>query len=370
MAYGFHSGRQSRSRRQPKYNDDIVDALNHALSAGQARGGRGRHGLPQALQQSMPVNLSNGEYEFTPEEVYAVGLHALASMRHGGRPGFYEGTQKPGGDGSVADAVSQNEKHIIDTANGTRDVIDGVKDVVRGNGVDGVKKLGSGAYTLSGVVAPELHNRLSPYVDAGKAGSEIGTGMRDVANGNTADGLKKMAGGAYDGMKAFAPGVYKKVSPYVDAMKAGMDLAPGMKNIANGNYVEGIGQVMDKGADAVEKILPDLPGKGIFGINPGKAALAGIKGAGQAFEDIGSGYGDHLKNQLDANTPWQSTAVDTMNVLSHVGDALTGGRAGRIGHGIGSLLSGESFSSGYNEQSDRDKFLAQQAKQQASRGHQ
>lgn len=175
MSYGFRAGGQARTRRQPKMDDDnIVTALRRSLAGGEPRrassqrGSTPRTNLPGYLSENMPVSLSNGEYEFTPDQVYAIGLKAIQAMEEGplnevGRAGFVSGGagwqkilgklwKHVGPVGELADAASST----YDAWNGGRkivngDVSDGLGDLA--SSAWGSKELGLPGYLINGTAA-------------------------------------------------------------------------------------------------------------------------------------------------------------------------------------------------------------------------
>lgn len=374
MSYGFRAGGNTKVRRQPKMNDDIVSALRRSMagddpqSMPRQRGSMPRTGLPAELGHRMPVNLSNGEFEFTPEQIYAIGLHTLAAMRHGDRPGFADGPDQPGVASQFADMIQKNARPVLDVANSGNNIANGLDHLFGGDVKNGLKEVGSGAYDAAKVIAPGLYKAVSPYVDAAKAGANIGTGVGHAMTGDQTQGFKEMASGAYDAMKSLAPDTFKKVDPYVNAAKLGADLAPGIQNIANHKYMTGVGQLMEKAPDLVETFVPGWTkgAKSVLGINPASAAAAGIKAAGQSLQDVDNGYRDHFQNVFDVHNPVQEVLADTGRVAANLGNALTGGYAEKFGNGISSLISGENFFKGLNEPTDREKFLAEQSAKKAA----
>lgn len=77
------------------------------------------------------------------------------------------------------------------------------------------------------------------------------------------------------------------------------------------------------------------------------AALAGVAGAVQSFDDVSSGRRDQFQRDLGVTSPLGSVGADAARVLSNVGDAATFGLAGRTGRGVASALGGGSFVDGF-----------------------
>lgn len=82
---------------------------------------------------------------------------------------------------------------------------------------------------------------------------------------------------------------------------------------------------------------------------------AGAQAGAQELRDQESGYAKAFNESMgDMN----SIGGSALRVLSGIGDNLTGGYATRLGQGISSMLSGESFSDGFNRATHREQFEA------------
>jgi hypothetical protein len=210
MSYGFRAGGNTKVRRQPKMNDDIVSALRRSMagddpqSMPRQRGSMPRTGLPAELGHRMPVNLSNGEFEFTPEQIYAIGLHTLDAMRHGDRPGFADGNSwfsgvvdKVKGLGSQAADLYKKATPYVDTATGLYDVYKGGKDIWNGEYGKGASELGGAVPKLvnaAGNVAPEWLKKAAPslkVIPAAVGNFDAGT---EFGNGHYVQGAKDWLG--------------------------------------------------------------------------------------------------------------------------------------------------------------------------------
>lgn len=82
---------------------------------------------------------------------------------------------------------------------------------------------------------------------------------------------------------------------------------------------------------------------------------AGAQAGAQELRDQESGYAKAFNESMgDMN----AIGGSALRVLSGIGDNLTGGYATRLGQGISSMLSGESFSDGFNRATHREQFEA------------
>lgn len=376
MAYGFRAGGHSRPRRQPKVNDDIVSALRRSLAADDSprssqRGSMPRNGLPADLNQRMPVNLSNGEFEFTPEQIYAIGLHAVAAMRHGGRPGFADGASPQQGLGAQAlDWVKQYASPLIGAGKTGYAVGTGVNDMIHGDFKKGAGEIAAQVPNALSQFAPDLAKKINPVIGAGQMGYNVGNGFNDMFHGDVSKGLKEVAGQIPGAVSMFAPNLSKPLDSLINAGKVGMEVGHGLNDMIHGDVSKGAQEVVGQLPGAISTFSPALAAKAAsmskFGINPVNAAVGGIQGAIQGFQDTKNGYRDNLQNTLDIKNPWSSALLDAGNVMAHVGNAVTGGLAGKLESGLDSAFHGGHFMDGFREQSDRDKFLAaQQAKKAA-----
>jgi hypothetical protein len=93
---------------------------------------------------------------------------------------------------------------------------------------------------------------------------------------------------------------------------------------------------------------------------PGAASIGGIAGAAGSIRDVNSGYRDNFNASVGAETPLQTLGADTLRTLGNVGNVVTGGIAGKLGQGISSLVSGNSFGDGFSAPSARDAFYEKQ----------
>ena len=220
MSYGFRTGSATRGRRQPKMGEDIMAVLKRALSADQPlsvqalRGRMPRSGLPSALNERAPVSLSNGEFEFTPEQIYGIGLHALATMRERDRPGYAGG----GGNGLLG---------LIE------------KYLPVWQGVAHLQKAGERAQKVSEVVNDP--NNIKGITDTMKAVTYV----PDLAN---------------DFMEKVYPDIYKRNSSVMKAAVAPYKFIPDaydtVDNLRQGNWVKGVKYGADSAKDVVEFLAP------------------------------------------------------------------------------------------------------------------
>lgn len=84
-------------------------------------------------------------------------------------------------------------------------------------------------------------------------------------------------------------------------------------------------------------------------------AAAGAQAGAQELRDQESGYAKAFNESMD---DMNAIGGSALRVLSGIGDNLTGGYATRLGQGISSMLSGESFSDGFNRATHREQFEA------------
>lgn len=379
MSYGFRAGGQARTRRQPKMDDDnIGTALRRSLAgdeprrASSQRGSTPRSGLPAQLNQRMPVNLSNGEFEFTPEQIYAIGLQAVAAMRHGdGRPGFADGASPQQGWGAQAlDWAKQNLSPLVGAGKTGYAVGTGINDMIHGDVRKGAGEIAAQVPGALSQFAPDLAKKVNPVIGAGQMGYSVGNGINDMMHGNVAKGAQEIAGQIPGAVSMFAPALSKPLNALMDAGKVGAGVGNGINDMLHGNVSQGAQEVVGQIPGAISTFAPALAAKAAsmskLGINPVNAAVGGIQGAIQGIQDTTNGYRDHLQNSLDVKNPWSSALLDAGNVMAHVGNAVTGGLAGKLESGLDSAFHGGHFMDGFREQSDREKFLAaQQARQGA-----
>lgn len=101
------------------------------------------------------------------------------------------------------------------------------------------------------------------------------------------------------------------------------------------------------------------PGK-IKGGIAGAAAIGAMTGAYDSIKDLDTGYREEFNKSIgsDGNSGLMSADADLLRVAGNVGNAITGGYAGRVGQGLSSKLSGGTFSEGFNEPTHRDRFMA------------
>lgn len=94
------------------------------------------------------------------------------------------------------------------------------------------------------------------------------------------------------------------------------------------------------------------------GLARGTAAQGVLTGAYQSsVGDLNSGYRDEFARQNEGNAIGSGALGDLTRTAVNIGDAVTLGYAGKLGRGISSAFAGAGFGSGWDEQSDRDKFL-------------
>lgn len=70
------------------------------------------------------------------------------------------------------------------------------------------------------------------------------------------------------------------------------------------------------------------------------AAAGGISGAVQSVRDIGSGERDRFNNTVGADGPFTTAMADTARTFGNVGNAITGGLAGKLGQGLSNMAGG------------------------------
>ncbi len=381
MSYGFRAGGNTKVRRQPKMNDDIISALRRSMagddpqSMPRQRGSMPRTGLPAELGHRMPVNLSNGEFEFTPEQIYAIGLHALAAMRHGNRPGFADGNAPQQGLGAQAlDWVKQNVSPLAGAGKTGYAVGTGLNDMFQGDFKKGAGEIAAQVPGALSQFAPDLAKKVNPVLGAGQMGYNVGNGLNDVFHGDIAKGAKEIAGQIPSAVSMFAPSLSKPLHSLMDAGKVGMGVGNGLNDMLHGDVAKGAQEVIGQMPSALSTFSPALAAKAAsmtkLGINPVSAATAGMQAAVQGLQDSKNGYLDHLQNTFGTHSLAGELGVNALNTLSHLGNNLTGGYAERIGNGIDALATGRKWSEGFNEQADRDKFLAEQKAKQAGAGAQ
>lgn len=93
------------------------------------------------------------------------------------------------------------------------------------------------------------------------------------------------------------------------------------------------------------------------GLGASYAAPAAIAGAVQSYNDIDSGYRDQFNKSMGAETPLQTLGADALRTMGNVGNAITGGYAGKLGQGISSAMNGGTFMEGFSAPTDREAFL-------------
>jgi hypothetical protein len=365
MSYGFRAGGQARTRRQPKMDDDnIGTALRRSLTGGEPRrassqrGSTPRTGLPTQLNQRMPVNLSNGEFEFTPEQIYAIGLQAVAAMRHGdGRPGFADG---PGAISSLGPAIGSVLKGVgglvgartdlnngellpavSDAVSGANAMYDASKGVLGDNATSEFKKFGAipkvlgaatsgakalnnyqnGQYWKSADDAASAVSNLSDaasswigdggtggfskaksLIDKGKGASQFAHGIQMIRNGDTSDGIGSM----FDGIENIGP----KENPWLNILRGGHGYFKGINDVNSGEYgkaFQDFGSGVKPAFLASEALVPEgmAIGGGLAGTVPASVVAGATLASGLAGAGLGYGlyrftpYGDMINGEID-----------------------------------------------------------------------
>jgi hypothetical protein len=117
-----------------------------------------------------------------------------------------------------------------------------------------------------------------------------------------------------------------------------------------------VDDVTPKAAVAEAPGMASRVGSALRRAAPGAAAVGGLVGAAESFNDQSTGYRDQFQRSMGVESPLGSVAADSARVLGNVGDAVTFGLAGRLGRGIASATGGGSFVDGFTGPSDRDVF--------------
>lgn len=93
------------------------------------------------------------------------------------------------------------------------------------------------------------------------------------------------------------------------------------------------------------------------GVGASLAIPGAVAGAVQSYNDVSSGYRDQFNKSVGAESPAQTFGADALRTMGNVGNAITGGYAGKLGQGISSAMNGGTFMDGFSAPTDRDSFL-------------
>lgn len=101
---------------------------------------------------------------------------------------------------------------------------------------------------------------------------------------------------------------------------------------------------------------------------PGTMAVYGVaKGVADSFVDNNTGYADEYAKQMGMDgSATGVVGASALRTLENIGNAATGGYAARLGQGIGTALSGGTFSEGWNQTPAREAYYEKRRQAQAA----